>query len=895
LEHYKTQVLLLHSQQGMLDALSSGFSDRYSVHCATSGTEALNTLTETPIHIIVSAQDLPGMSGIDAIREAKKRSPDTVGILLASDSQDSTLEAVVGDLEIFQIVRGDVKPASLRKIIEQAARKGRMLALSESANDQAANVDMPAEEHIVMETSSTGLPMISEGSGPLPALKLHTGRNTPVAGSDRVGVLVLTKDEEFFATIRESARGLHDVYHALTPTQTENVLHKKKVGVMVTDAAMMGKNVDALTQRLRAIEPRLVAVVAGRRDDGDMLMDLINRGRVYRFLLKPVSPGRARLAIEASAKHHLDAPESAFKTTTQLDTNATAARLKLKSPKKQAAGNRKGDAKIAPGKTNAGMRTTTASMKATVGGLDDTPFKEPKFTDTIAGLKTTMGRTINVTKATISAQRSDGLDAALAGDSSARDRGFFRRKSVLAGIAAALAAGTYITWSMSGQVANESRIATPAADTAAIATPAIAEQELVLPASGTGAMTPPPYLALLEDARVARDSGNIAAPPGSNAIELYSAALAQSGNDADIAAEFDGLLITVFGSVEAALLETRLDDAEAALAALGIAVPDNPRLAFLDVQFNRERFRNTTDQARQAIRSGRFDLPQADERALNLLVDQLETARSEQRVDEVLALASERVEDGSLTSPSNDNARYYFELALNNDPGNAVAEQGLLVVASKLVLLARAAIDNGQLDRAAAYLADAQVLDPASKGLGETQNALETARREQAEREAAAAEEEAQRRAAAAALTEAPDEAQSALLAAAAAASATLDSDSSADGVFAGSTQQDGGDTAAASAQPELIGISSLKRTKYVAPKYPRNAMRRNITGSVDVRFTVAADGTVSAVEVIESTPGSVFDEAAKDAVAKWLFEPVLEDGVAVEKRSAVRMAFDLQ
>ena len=81
LEHYKTQVLLLHSQQSTLDVLSTGFNDRYSVHLATSGSEALNTLVDTPIHILVSAQDLPGMSGLEALREAKKRSPDTIGIL----------------------------------------------------------------------------------------------------------------------------------------------------------------------------------------------------------------------------------------------------------------------------------------------------------------------------------------------------------------------------------------------------------------------------------------------------------------------------------------------------------------------------------------------------------------------------------------------------------------------------------------------------------------------------------------------------------------------------------------------------------------------------------------------------------------------------------------------
>ena len=88
LDQYKTQVLLLHSEQSTLDSLSSGFSDRYTVHCATSGSEALNTLVETPINVIITAQQLPGMSGLEALREARKRSPETIGILLAGSGDE---------------------------------------------------------------------------------------------------------------------------------------------------------------------------------------------------------------------------------------------------------------------------------------------------------------------------------------------------------------------------------------------------------------------------------------------------------------------------------------------------------------------------------------------------------------------------------------------------------------------------------------------------------------------------------------------------------------------------------------------------------------------------------------------------------------------------------------
>ncbi|MEE8426700.1 MAG: hypothetical protein V3S15_05400, partial [Woeseiaceae bacterium] len=311
LDRFNTQVLLLHSERGTLDDLSAGFDERYTVHCVTSGTEALNTLGDTPIHVIVSAQELPGMSGVEALREAKKRSPKTIGILLASMEDD--LEALVGDEEIFQIVRGGISPKELGKLIDNATQQLRLMALAKSANDNSARVDVPTSEHIVMETAENGSAIISDGTGRMYALDPTKISSSIAVGARTIDVLILTTDDEFLGTIKGSVRGLHNIHHASTLKQAEQALKKSNVGVAVVDAAMIGSNIEKLTQHLRDSQKRLVSIVAGRRDDGEMLMDLINRGKVYRFLMKPVSAGRARLAIEASVKHHLEAPDSAFK------------------------------------------------------------------------------------------------------------------------------------------------------------------------------------------------------------------------------------------------------------------------------------------------------------------------------------------------------------------------------------------------------------------------------------------------------------------------------------------------------------------------------------------------------------------------------------------------------
>ena len=310
LDQFKTQVLLLHSERRILDALSSGFGDRYTVHCATSGSEALTTLGETPINVIITAQDLPGMSGVEALREAKKRSPETLGILLAGGA-DTDVEALVGAGEVFDVVRGNVTGDSLTQLVDQATQQMRLIALAESANDTTASMD-DSSEHIVMETSENGSTIITGTAGRLEALDPEQAEADLAVGSQTVDILVLTKDREFLTTIKESSRGMHDVHHGTTLKQADDAILEENVGVAVIDAALVGERVEQLAQHLRKGSRRLVAIVAGRRDDGEMLMDLINRGKVYRFLLKPVSPGRARLALEASVRHHLEAPDAAF-------------------------------------------------------------------------------------------------------------------------------------------------------------------------------------------------------------------------------------------------------------------------------------------------------------------------------------------------------------------------------------------------------------------------------------------------------------------------------------------------------------------------------------------------------------------------------------------------------
>ena len=98
-----------------------------------------------------------------------------------------------------------------------------------------------------------------------------------------------------------------------------------------------------------------------------------------------------------------------------------------------------------------------------------------------------------------------------------------------------------------------------------------------------------------------------------------------------------------------------------------------------------------------------------------------------------------------------------------------------------------------------------------------------------------------------------------------------------------------------AAAKPSPVAISAVQRIHYVAPKYPRAAQRRDISGWVDLAFTVTTAGEVTSIEITATEPETIFNASATRAVEQWLFEPATEDGQAVEKRVVMRLSFNLE
>jgi len=81
-----------------------------------------------------------------------------------------------------------------------------------------------------------------------------------------------------------------------------------------------------------------------------------------------------------------------------------------------------------------------------------------------------------------------------------------------------------------------------------------------------------------------------------------------------------------------------------------------------------------------------------------------------------------------------------------------------------------------------------------------------------------------------------------------------------------------------------------------INPDYPQRALQRGLEGWVQVQFTITPTGTVKDPIVVDAMPKSVFDDAALKAIARWRYNPKVENGVAVERVGVqTRIVFQLE
>ncbi len=113
-------VLLVDDEKLNLRVLRGFLDERWTVHEATSGAEALEIAARVPLDVVVADQRMPGMSGVELLEELRRRRPDLAGIVLTAFADMQALESAINRASVFRFMRKPWDPGEIVAVLEQA-------------------------------------------------------------------------------------------------------------------------------------------------------------------------------------------------------------------------------------------------------------------------------------------------------------------------------------------------------------------------------------------------------------------------------------------------------------------------------------------------------------------------------------------------------------------------------------------------------------------------------------------------------------------------------------------------------------------------------------------------------------------------------------------------------
>ena len=89
--------------------------------------------------------------------------------------------------------------------------------------------------------------------------------------------------------------------------------------------------------------------------------------------------------------------------------------------------------------------------------------------------------------------------------------------------------------------------------------------------------------------------------------------------------------------------------------------------------------------------------------------------------------------------------------------------------------------------------------------------------------------------------------------------------------------------------------VDQPPQASYQAPmNFPPRARAQGVEGYVVFSLLIGVTGEIEQLEIIESYPENVFDEAATQGINQWKFEPAMYQGQPVRAWAKQRIRFDL-
>jgi TonB family protein len=708
------------------------------------------------------------------------------------------------------------------------------------------------------------------------------------SASAPIAIAAITQDRALIGLLRSTIDPSHDLILVTSEAELTPHLNSRRVSACLLDSMFIEGDLAAMAERLRETWPDLVLVVVGTAEEQSKVATQITSGVVYRFLHRPVSAPRVRLFVEAALRRH--EVENVERTLEQVRPDFS----RMEPPKQKVDtpfGGGKGRS-IAPLAGIAGAVVVAAAGWWYFQSARGTP-SEP-----------------HAAAALISEREPEAQPAA----------------APVAAIAPAAAPAVEPVAEPPAPVAARVEPPRSEPDNAPVSAPAAAperpaerlrqasSQPISLPEESTVPAAPvltreQRLKEMLTQAESALQHGELASPPGKSAVDLFRGALDLDPSNTLAKAGLVRVADRLMSAAERALTAGNPEDAQKMIDVAETLTPATARGAFIGMQIEREHERAALTRTRESGENTR-----------------------QERGATYLRLANARLKSGALIEPTEDNARFYLEAARQIVPDDPALADISRALQKELLARGATAAAAGNAADTERWLANADGAGAPRPEMASIRRALQdTLISARAAKMSTLAQSFTNALAANQLLQPAPASAKTYLLELMRTDGANPTTASARQNLGAAYVRQlrgalargdladadawlneartigfDGGDLESAATElgeahgkaeqsASVVGANSLQRLEYVAPKFPASTRNRNVSGWVELEFTVKADGSTGDIVVTNANPRRTFDAAAINAIREWRYKPVIRDGQAVDQRASVRIRFSDQ
>ncbi|HEY6229177.1 MAG TPA: HD domain-containing phosphohydrolase [Verrucomicrobiae bacterium] len=297
-----SRILFVDDDPNVLSAYQRTLRKRYTLDTASSGDAGLALMEKDgPYAVIVADMQMPGMNGVDFLKHAMQKSPDSVRLMLTGNADQKTAADAVNHGHVFSFLSKPCPAESLEAALENALRQYQLICaekelLEETLNgsikvltDILAIVDPEAfghaqrlREEIRGVAKWFGVPRAWEYELGAMLSQIGTVAIPPtVLARHRTGQGLSPTEKEMIASIPEIGANLIANIPRMAPV-AEIVRYQRKNfdGSGFPNDAVAGENIPMGARILRVLAD-LVRVEAGRKTRAEAFVQLKLKTGVY--------------------------------------------------------------------------------------------------------------------------------------------------------------------------------------------------------------------------------------------------------------------------------------------------------------------------------------------------------------------------------------------------------------------------------------------------------------------------------------------------------------------------------------------------------------------------------------------------------------------------------------